>query len=405
MADYKLQTLNVSDASFVDYFNIANRAGISIGKLHRELALKSKDVTKAVVDGYDDEGYVKDAEAGLGYFPLNAFDLIDRTVHLPLTNFFVQDYIPIRTGGGVAERLVAYRNTSAPTEMQQASGGNNAVPLVGGSFQQYSVPVRGYEAGILIKNVDLMKAQQGNFSFLELLEKSLRESYWFTIERRAFFGNKGVGGITTASPDFVPGLLNLPVGKVGGIVEAQIKLHEAVPEDKALEDMDLSETMEIFRYVITKHKHSVLFNKGKYINHIALYPEIYDHYVATPAVIGTVTNGTVFQSMMDYMKANLKTLLDGGELQITPLPYLSPDTEYSYVDKEVGTNSTGRVVLYRQNEDAFYFGIPLPMTLSPLLFSVTENGYRKNGLTFMTDGILVHYPETIWYLDNTASGE
>lgn len=394
------------DYQFNKVYAEALQSGKSLSSFYKK-AMSLNGVAGSQVVDTGEGHFVEDAEYGLGYLPVNAFDLLDRAVHLPIKKFFAPDFVPIRTGGGVAERLVAFRAQEVPVEMQLAGGQNNSVPLVNGAFQPYSVPVLGWEAGIKIGVVDLMKAQKGNYSILEHHEESLRTSYWFRVEKSSMIGNIGIDGITTnAHADFVGGLLNQPEARIGGIVEAQVDVN-GTPTDKALEDMTIDELANVFGDIIERELVAVRYNRDFFINRIALYPELYKKLVVTPATIGTLSGDAtaVITSQLEYLKRHLSALTD-GEIQFGRLPYLSKNAlTQGFPFKEDGQNSLGRVIFYHQGEKAFYFGIPMPLTLGALLVSPTENGYRKNGLTFMASGILINYKDTIWYLDNTQSGE
>lgn len=389
---------------------------------YAELASKSnKTITGLVKDLYVyDEGgreqdvydtgevrYVKDNAIGFGYFPTNAFELIDYTVHLPLKKFFAPTLVPIKTGGGAVELVSAFRTNRAPAEMQLATGQGNSVPLVNADRQKYRVPVSAWEAGIFLGKVDLMFANQGNYSVLEQHVEALRDSYWYRIERNALQGNIGIKGITSPSSDgFVGGLLNsVPASQQ---ITSQ-DFTKAVPTDLNFLEMTLPQLVALFTKVIQAQKSAVRYNPDFYINRGILPPELYAN-LAQPAVLNTGATGAVYESKMDYLVKELKKLNNNIEIKFEEVPYVGdPTLEHNkgYAVSAPGANSLGQIILYNQNERALHFAIPMPLTLSPILPSVTENGYRQNGLTFLADGILLHYPETLWSIVNveTDTGE
>lgn len=390
-------TDTVSDYDYNVVRDEALRKNMSLSSFYRKVLFRDNENPNVDVKD-EDITYVKDAEYGLGFVPTTAFDLIDRTVHLPLKKYFAQQYVPFRTGGGVAEQIRAFRAQNSPVEMQLAGGQNNSVPVVNGQRQSYTLPVYAWEAGIKVGKVDLMKAERGNYSVIEHYEESLRDSYWYRIEKSAFIGNVGVNENTTATADFVGGLLNMPATKIGGVVEAQIG-----SLDKALEDMDIEELGDVFGDIIDDQAEAVNYVDDYLINRIILYPSLRRSLVTTPATLGTgAVNGkiSVFTSQLDYLQDKLSQLYHPVDFGY--LPYLQSDaTAKGRAFQVAGTNDLGRVVFYRQSEKAFVFPIPMPLTLTPLMISPTESAYRKNGLAFMGAGILLHYADTIWYLDNT----
>jgi len=387
------------------YAELASKSNKSISSLVKDVfAVDEKGSPLSVFDS-GEASYIKDDSYGLGYFPTNAFELIDYTVHLPLKKFFAPTLVPLKTGGGAVELVAAFRMNNAPADMQLATGQGNSIPLVNGDRQKYRVPVSAWEAGIFLGKVDMMFANQGNYSVLEHQMEALRDSYWYRVERSALQGNIGIKGITSsASAGFVPGLLNaIPTTQK---VTSQNYTIET-PTDLNYLKMTLPQLVALFTRVVQNQKSAVRYNKDFYINRGILPPELYEN-LAQPAVLNTGATGAVYQSKMDYLIKELEKLNGGIAIEFIEVPYVGdPTLEHNkgYIINEAGANSLGQVVMYCQNERAFHFAIPLPLTTSPIVLSPTENGYRKNAITFLADGILLHYPETLWAIENKATAE
>lgn len=398
--------LFISEQYTYDSFKeVADQNKRSLSSFWKDLAVEnvlSKDDGAKVYDTGEVK-YVKDIEYGLGYFPTNAFELLDMTVHLPISNFFASEFIPMRVGGGAVEMISAFRSNLSPTRMQLASGEGNSIPLVNAKVSKYSVPVRPYEAGIKVGKLDMYKAEQGNYSIIAHREEALRMSYWYEIETKAFIGNIGIDGITDNShANFIGGLLNQPSSRIGGIIESNIN-----STDTNFSDLKVENWLTLFANVVQTIKTAVRLNRQYLPNRFLVYPEVFA-ILAKPATLGTgAVSGVipVFASILDYLEKELSKLC-GTEVKFGEIPYTSPTaTANGYPFQVAGTNTLGRIVVYRQDADMFTYAIPMPLTLSPMVYSASTNAYHKHALTFLADGLLIHRPQTIWYVDNVATGE
>lgn len=344
---------------------------------------------------FHDAKFFADSEAG--QFPIDAFQILDLTVNLPLNKYWAQELVPIRYGGGAVESFAFFRSNIGLAEGRLAGGNTNEVPLVSVASQKKVVPIYAIKLGILLGNVDLMKAQTINFDILERHEDALRTSYWREIEYMAFEGNVGIGDITTGTTNFFPGLLNIPTSGSGigytALSSEQWSAH------------DVSEWTTTMITVIESMKRAVRYNRDYYPNTILLGPDVWT-LLAKPAVVGaigeTTTGAGIATSVMQYIQREIKNRLQ-VEVEFVELPYLQAGAEaiYGFPIEASGANSAGRIVFYRKDEKVIKMPITMALTGGAMAYSPTEDGYRKVYVAFAGPLALV-YPESIHYLDNKA---
>lgn len=335
--------------------------------------------------------YFKDGAEG--QFPVDAFQILDLTVNLPLNKFWAQELVPIRYGGGAAESIAFFRQNVALSEGRLAGGNTNEIPLVGITDEKVVGPIYAIKLGILLGAVDLMKAETINYDLLERHEMALRTSYWREIEQFAFSGNLGIAGITASSDAFKAGLLNQPTTLVG---------YEALT-DAQWTTYDVNNFVDMFVGAVAKMKKDLRFNRDFFPNKVLVPPTLMTAMQAAALVGDLGTGGAgVATSIFEYIRQEVRNRLS-IDVTFEELPYLdagSIATDGFFVE-EAGANDTGRVVIYRQDEKVIKLPITMGLTGGAALPSPTEDGIRKNYVAF-AGPLLVVYPETIYYIDNKA---
>jgi hypothetical protein len=328
-----------------------------------------------------------------GNFPIDAFQILDLTVNLPLNKYWAQELMPIRYGGGANESIAFYRTNIELTQGRLAGGNTNSVPVVGVQDQKITGPIYPIIMGIILGQVDLMKAETINYDLLERHENALRTSYWREIEFLTFLGNEGLAGIDNTNNEFRPGLFNIPTTGFGiGYTEVQVPF--AV--------LDVAGWTTVLVGAVADIKNKVRQNRDYFPNTIALGPNTWT-LMQQPAVVGVLAgaSGTgIAQSIMDYVKRQIKDRLQ-VEVDFVEIPYLQDGAiaDYGYPIEASGANHEDRIVIYRKDEKAIKLPITMPLTGGAIMPSPTEGGFRKNYLAFAGPMLLV-YPETIHYIDN-----
>lgn len=329
-----------------------------------------------------------------GQFPIDAFQILDLTINLPLNKYWAQELVPIRYGGGAAESVAFFRQNIALAEGRLAGGNTNEIPLVGITDQKIVGPIYAIKLGILLGMVDLMKAETINYDLLERHETALRTSYWREIEFLAFTGNVGIADITTNTDNFKPGLLNMPT--TSGIYYT------------ALNGVDwanytVSTWTTLFLTAIGQMKMNLRFNRDYFPNTVLVPPAVWS-LMQQPAVVGAIgavtTGAGVAVSIMEYVKKQINDRLQ-IQVEFEELPYLQAGATSTngFPIEEDGANNKGRIVIYRKDEKVIKLPITMALTGGATLPSPTEDGLRKNYVAF-AGPLLVVYPEAIGYLDN-----
>jgi hypothetical protein len=332
-----------------------------------------------------------------GQFPVDAFQILDLTVNLPLNKFWAQELVPIRYGGGAAESIAFFRQNMALAEGRLAGGNTNEIPLVGISDEKIVGPIYAIKLGILLGAVDLMKAETINYDLLERYETALRTSYWREIEQFAFVGNIGIAGITTSSAAFKGGLLNQPVTGDNAVGYQALTAAQWTT-------FDVNDFVNMFVGAITQMQKDLRFNRD-YLPNKVLIPPTLMTALQNAALVGDLGDGGVgvATSIFEYIRREIQNRLQ-IDVTFDLLPYLdagASSTDGFFVEV-AGANATGRVVIYRQDEKVIKLPITMALTGGAALPSPTEDGIRKNYVAF-AGPLLTVYPETIYYIDNKAA--
>lgn len=332
-----------------------------------------------------------------GQFPIDAFQILDLTVNLPLNKFWAQELVPIRYGGGAAESVAFFRQNVALAEGRLAGGNTNEIPLVGITDEKVVGPIYAIKLGILLGAVDLMKAETINYDLLERHEMALRTSYWREIEQFAFLGNLGIAGITTGSAAFKGGLLNLPTSGDAAVG------YDAITDAQWF-TYDVNQFVGMFVGRIAQMKKDLRFNRDFFPNKVLVPPTLLTA-MQNAALVGDLggSGAGVAVSIFEYIRNEVQNRLS-IDVTFEELPYLDAGavaTDGFFVE-QAGANSTGRVVIYRQDEKVIKLPITMALTGGAALPSPTEDGIRKNYVAF-AGPLLVVYPETIAYIDNKAA--
>ena len=384
-------TFNFSDiASVAKYTHKTNRQVFIEQEAEKES--QSRGSSQLIKDHAKSTQVFKDGMAS--QFPIDAFQVLDLTVNLPLNKYFAQEMVPMRLGGGAVESFAFFRSNIALAEGRLAGGNTNEVPVVGISDEKITIPVYPIILGIVLGNVDLMKSETINYDILERHEFALRESYWREIEYFAFEGNVRIGDITTSTSNFFPGLLNIPTSGAG--------IYYKTLSSASWANYGVEEWNTLFLTAVAQMKQNVRYNRDYFINTIAVGPKVWS-YLQAPAVVGDVSSSGgagIALSIMGYVSNEINKRL-GINVEFIELPYLDAGakTTNGFFVEASGANSEGRIVLYRKDEKVLKMPITMPLTGGATLPSPTEFGFRKNYVAFASPLAIV-YPEAIGYIDN-----
>jgi hypothetical protein len=388
-----------TDMTFSDYNTLAKQGSMSIRQAFKnaQASLEGKtDLTDSYIKDtqyFNDSKFFTDASSA-GLYPIDAFQVLDLTINLPLNKFWAQELVPMRMGGGAVESFAFFRANIGVANARLAGGNTNSVPLVSISDEKVVVPIYPVRLGILLGDVDMMKSEQVNYGILDRHESALRTSYWKEIELFAMEGNVNIGDITTSTDNFHPGLLNIPVTGEGIYYKADTTQWSA--------HTTKTWTALLVEAVATMKK-NLRYQRDYFANRIALPPSVWT-LMQEPAVIGSGTEqSSVVVSILEYVQKQIKSRLQ-VDVEFIELPYLdagAKDDDGFFVESS-GANSLGRIVIWRKDEKVAKLPIAMPLTGGAALPSPTEAGIRKNYLAFVGPLALV-YPESFGYIDAPAA--
>lgn len=391
----------VENMTFNDYNIIAQGQGKTIRQVYKEVQANYEGImrgTSEILDGYaKDTQYFHDSkfftdESSAGMYPIDAFQLLDLTVNLPLNKFWAQELVPMRLGGGAVESFAFFRSNIGIANARLAGGNSNSVPLVAISDEKVVIPIYPIRLGILLGDVDMMKSEQVNYGLLERHEMALRTSYWKEIELFAFQGNVNIGDITTSTSNFYPGLLNIAVSGAG--------IYYRILTSEQWSSHDIDEWTYDFITAVATMKKNLRYQRDYFPNTILLPPTVWT-LLQKKAVIGT--DAGIALSILEYIQRQIKARLQ-IDVTFVELPYLDKNAVSSdgFFVEEDGAGSAGRIVIYRNDEKCIKLPIAMPLTGGAALPSPTEAGIRKNYLAF-AGPLAIVYPETIGYIDNKSA--
>ena len=394
-----------TDMTFSDYNSRAEGQNKSIRQVYKEAQAGLENKMRGSSDLMD--GYIKDTQyfhdskfftdaSSAGLYPIDAFQVLDLTINLPLNKFWAQELVPMRMGGGAVESFAFFRSNVGLGNARLAGGNSNSVPLVSISDEKVVVPIYPIRLGILLGDVDMMKSEQVNYGILERHEQALRTSYWKEIELFAMEGNVNIGDITVSTDNFFPGLLNIPVTGEGIYYKA---------DTTQWASHTVKTWNQLFITAVATMKKNLRYQRDYFSNKIALPPSVWT-LMQDPAVLGDVASSGgagVAMSILEYVQMQIKKRLQ-VDVEFVELPYLDAGakTTDGFFVEQSGANSKGRIVIYRKDTKVAKLPIAMPLTGGAALPSPTEAGIRKNYLAFVGPLALV-YPEAFGYIDAPAA--
>lgn len=330
-----------------------------------------------------------------GLFAKNGFELIDLTANLPLYNFFWAGQVPVRYGGGFAEQVSAFRLNYQLPDARLTGTQTNERYLSGVKEEKITVPVYAFQHAVGITEYERMKSRHINYDLLSYRIEALRLAYQRELEWFAFMGNEGVSDIKPGDKTFV-----------GGLYNQQEEDGTAIFQDleKSLKDMDAAEIVDYFIEALNKAIRNLRHNEELYPDTLALPPYAYEKLLQ-PAVVGQVSgsDGTGIATIHLDILAKALSRRIRRPFNIVENPYL--DTEENAKQTTAGIvagGENGRAVLYKNDDRAMRFNIPLPLTGGSIY--QTHGGFYQNYIGLVSPLIVV-YPTIIYINDIAPKGE
>ena len=334
-----------------------------------------------------------------GFYAQTGFDLFETTPNLPLSAFFYQGNIGVKFGGGLVDTISVFRINHNLTQGRAAGGNTNDIPTVSVDHQKVTVPAYVFKYGLIFGHIELMRAAKIAYDVLGHNLEALRMSWQKEIEYFAFIGNEGIQGITPKSRDFFGGLLNQKEEDILGI--------EVLDKDWA-DIKNAGDWTELIISAFTKILVAMQYDTTKTPNTIAVPSDIFEIW-SRPGVVGNdgqaAQGSALALSIADYIERQLSKRAS-YPVRVVELPYLSRTATKETTTAGIvanGTNGTGRIVFYRNDESVMRIHIPMELTGGQYAWSPTEDAFRQNYVGLIAP-LLIIYP-SLFYIDNGKATE
>lgn len=307
-------------------------------------------------------------------FLSNALEFIDTRVYRPLANFFWYRDLPYKMAGGAIEYASYYKKNYTYDETTPlASGQNNVLVTVGVGYQKVTTRVSPFSLILKIGLIDSMKADKMALDIYQDLDDGVLFKWNTLMDSISFFGLPGLSNSY--------GLFNNPNVKVTA---------EATNKWDVIDGVTLFENIsERLLDIITASAYDARFVPNRILVPMALFTKL-----ASPLQIaGGGVTATTGISLFQYMKDNLVFNFAGydGTVDIFANPYLA----------SIGTNSTGRIVIYRYDEELVRGVMGMELTRGATLFDPSSVSYKTTFVSFVGEPQFV-YTAPIQYYDNKA---
>lgn len=312
----------------------------------------------------NDEGYG---------FLYNALEWVDPIIHKPLVNFYWFRDLPYRIGGGAVEYASFYKvNYSFDNATPIASGSNNVVITVSSALAKQQTRVQAFSLILKVGLIDSMKADQIDLNIFDQLENGIMLKYNTLVDNISFFGLPGL------SDSY--GLFNNPDVAV-----------DSTSITSSWKQSTLT-ALDIFNALndnMIKAIENSGFDKRATPNRILVPAGLFTK-LASPLAVGGTTTAI---SLWKYLKENLAInyALYDGTVDIFPNPYLA----------DQGTNSNGRIVIYRYDEEMVRGIMGMELTRGATLYDPSDLAFKTAFVAFIGEPQFL-YLSNIRYIDNAA---
>lgn len=321
----------------------------------------------------ESDGLIKDSDLG---FLANSLESIDPIIHRPLYKFFAFRDLPFRYVGGAKELASYYKtNYSLSDRNPIASGQNNVVLTIDTQLEKYSTRISAFSYILKIGMINSLKAQEIGYDIYGEFDNAVGLQHAKMVDQIAFFG------LPNVSESY--GLFN----------------HPDIPQktsDKAWEEYTASELFDEVNTLLLDVIARSEFDDTMIPDRILVPLNLFGKLAAPMSVAGqggaTATTGT---SLYNYLRENLAGNLAGygaGGLSILPNKYLAA----------AGENNTGRIFIYRYNEEAARGIMGMELTRGATVYDPHDLAYKTTYVSFVGEPQIIK-PVTMQYLDNAAA--
>lgn len=321
----------------------------------------------------ENDGLVKDSDLG---FLFNSLEAIDPVVHKPLYKFFAFRDLPFKYVGGAKELASYYKtNYSLSDRNPIASGQNNVVLTIDTQLEKYSTRISAFSYILKVGMINSLKAQEIGYDIYGEFDNAVGLQHAKMVDQIAFFGLPNVAKSY--------GLFNHP--------EIPSKASSKRWEEYTASEL-FTEVNQLFLDVIARAEYDETMIPDRMLVPLNLFGKL----AAPMAVAGqggaSATTGT---SLYNYLRENLASNLAGygsGGVAILPNKYLA----------SAGDNGTGRILIYRYNEEAARGIMGMELTRGATVYDPHDLAYKTTYVSFVGEPQIIK-PTTMQYLDNAKA--
>ena len=343
--------------------------------------------------------------APIGSFATNALERLDMQVRKQALRTYATRDIPFMYGGGALESIKGFKEIYQLPKGGFIGGDSNEVRLVKVDFKAQHVPVKPLTYGLRLGYVDSLKNAVVGFDAISKYGEVIQKAWALDLDRIAYVGERGEDGTTADTNVSYAGLLNLSGAST---IDLETTSDYTVGTIKKLENKNINSVISIFTNILNDIAMKVDFDPELMPNKMLFYKELFAWLNSTATA--SDGSGTPFRTNRQILQEALDTWCETqgfDKINLQMLPYLSNDISETKDASMVnsGTNSAGRIVIYRQDAYNMYLPLPMDLTGGAIVFDINTNAYRRNYLSFV--GYLMNfYTDNIVYVDNgSTTGE
>lgn len=391
--------------SFKDSYTQASKNGLTLREL---IQIKEKAVEDPRWSGFLLDSVSKYHQARLGKFqdgaegafPFDAFTALDLNFRKPMFRTYAMRDMAHIYGGGAIEKDKGFKRNYNIVNGRLASGNSNKVNLVSVNNETLETSVYPITLGMMVGQIDLMKADQIGYDIVEQNGEAVRMSYQLELDKFAYVGTRGFDGTASDTNVVERGLLNQSGAPV---LDLETQTTYTIGATKKIEGLGIDVFTKVFIGELVEYAKSFAFMVEHLPNKALFYPELWA-WLTSPAYI-TGLAGTVYRSNLEYLQAQVDVWVKaqgGSGFLFEQLPYLSAtaDTVADPILKNAGTNSTGRIVIYRQDPYVMRSRLALDLTPGAVVYDAPNNAFRRNYVAFIGTPLNFYPDKAVRYIDN-----
>lgn len=319
----------------------------------------------------DNKGMTNDGD--LGYLH-NSLEFIDQIIHKPLYEFQWYKALPYIYAGGAKEYASFYKaNYSISSDSAVASGSANVIISAKAQFQKETTRVYPFSYILEVGYIDEMKTKEIGYDIFSEYDQAINLQHNKMMDQITFFG------LPNVSDSY--GLVNIPSDIITPVVSTTKWENMTATEF-------FGEITQPALDIISATEYSAELIPDRILVPLNLFSKLARPMSVAGEGGASFTTGV---SLYDYIVRNLPSAYAGYRQEVTILPirYLA----------NAGTNSTGRIIVYRFSEKVMRGVMGMSLTRGATLPDNARQATLTSYVAFIGEPQLIR-PSAIRYVDN-----